>query len=125
MELTAPLERAGVLLPRTRERIEREIAHFWVLELDGLLTACAALIPYAGSGEIACLVTHREYQGQDRAERLLRHRADCTTPRACAGFRFAPVPQPGSWNRAIALVRWLTSRKLAENSGRPSARRKC
>ena len=73
MELTAPLERAGVLLPRTRERIEREIAHFWVLELDGLLTACAALIPYAGSGEIACLVTHREYQGQDRAERLLRH----------------------------------------------------
>ena len=35
MELTAPLERAGVLLPR--ERIEREIAHFWVLELDGFL----------------------------------------------------------------------------------------
>jgi amino-acid N-acetyltransferase len=62
-----------VLLPRTRERIEREIAHFWVLELDGLLTACAALIPYADSGEIACLVTHRDYQGQDRAERLLRH----------------------------------------------------
>ena len=45
MELTAPPERAGVLLPRTRERIEREIAHFWVLELDGLLTACAAPLP--------------------------------------------------------------------------------
>ena len=73
MELTAPLERAGILLPRTRERIEREIANFWVLELDGLLTACAALIPYAEAGEVACLVTHRDYQGQDRAERLLRH----------------------------------------------------
>ena len=108
MELTAPLERAGVLLPRTRERIEREIAHFWVLELDGLLTACAALIPYAGSGEIACLVTHRELQGEDRAERLLRHLERIAQRQGLAQV-FA-YTRTATWfmEQAIAL-RWLTS----------------
>jgi amino-acid N-acetyltransferase len=75
IDLTAPLEANGVLLPRTRERIEREITQFWVLDLDGMIIACAALYPHADSGtaEIACVVTHRDYQGGDRAERLIRH----------------------------------------------------
>lgn len=74
IELTAPLEASGALLPRTRERIEREIAHFRVLELDEMVIACAALYPHPdlGSAEIACVVTHRDYQGGDRAERLIR-----------------------------------------------------
>ena len=73
IELTAPLEASGLLLPRSRDRIEREIDHFRVIELDGMVIACAALYEYpdAGAAEIACLVTHPEHQGGDRAERLV------------------------------------------------------
>lgn len=73
--MTAPLEQRGVLLPRSRERIELDIDNFWVLDNDGMVVACAALYPYPENGcaEIACVVTHPEYQGGDRAERLMRH----------------------------------------------------
>jgi amino-acid N-acetyltransferase len=73
IELTAPLEAAGLLLPRSRERIEREIDHFRVIELDGMVIACAALYVYpkSSAAEIACLVTHPDHQGGDRAERLV------------------------------------------------------
>lgn len=75
IEMTAPLEQKGVLLPRSRERIELDIDHFWVLDKDGMVVACAALYAYpeTGSAEVACVVTHQEYQGGDRAERLVRH----------------------------------------------------
>ena len=75
IEMTAPLEQQGMLLPRSRERIELDIDHFWVLDKDGMVVACAALYAYPGtdSAEVACVVTHPEYQGGDRAERLVRH----------------------------------------------------
>ncbi len=74
VELTRPLADAGVLVQRSRELIEREIERFTVLDLDGLIIGCAALYPYADerSAEIACVVTHPDYQGADRAEKLVR-----------------------------------------------------
>ncbi|MEE4299034.1 MAG: amino-acid N-acetyltransferase [Pseudomonadales bacterium] len=73
IELTAPLEAKGLLLPRSRERIELDIDHFRIIELDGMVIACAALYRYPeeNAGEIACVVTHPEHQGGDRAERLV------------------------------------------------------
>lgn len=73
IELTAPLEARGLLLPRSRERIELDIDHFRIIELDGMVIACAALYRYPeeGAGEIACVVTHPEHKGGDRAERLV------------------------------------------------------
>lgn len=75
IELTRPLAEAGVLVERSRELIEREIERFCVIELDGLVIGCAALYPYPEeqAAEIACVVTHPEYQGADRAEKLVRH----------------------------------------------------
>ncbi len=75
VELTRPLAEAGVLVERSRELIEREIERFTVIELDGLVIGCAALYPYPEeqAAEIACVVTHPEYQGADRAEKLVRH----------------------------------------------------
>lgn len=73
IELTAPLEAKGLLLARSRERIELDIGHFRIIELDGMVIACAALYRYPEerAGEIACVVTHPEHQGGDRAERLV------------------------------------------------------
>jgi amino-acid N-acetyltransferase len=73
LKLIRPLEDSGALVKRSRERLENEIEQFMVIERDGMIIACAALYMFSedGSGEIACVATHREYRGQNRGERLL------------------------------------------------------
>ena len=73
LELIEPLEQEGILLKRSRELLENEIGYFRVLERDSRIIACAALYPYPqdGSGEIACIVTHPDYRGHQRGNRLL------------------------------------------------------
>lgn len=75
LELLAPLEERGVLVRRSRERLETEIDRFVLLERDGLVTACAALYPYPheGMAELACLAVHADYRGGRRGDRLLEH----------------------------------------------------
>ncbi len=74
LELIQPLEQQGVLVKRSRELLEREIDRFRLLERDGRIIACAALYPFPeeGCGELACIVTHPDYRGGQRAQRLLR-----------------------------------------------------
>ncbi len=73
LELIEPLEEDGVLLKRSRELLEQEIDRFRVLERDGRIIACAALYPFVddGCGEIACIVSHPDYRGGRRGQRLL------------------------------------------------------
>lgn len=73
LELIAPLEDEGVLVRRSRERLETEIGHFTVMERDGAVIACAALYPYAKEhvGELACLAVHPDYRDAGRGEALL------------------------------------------------------
>jgi amino-acid N-acetyltransferase len=74
LELIEPLEAEGVLVKRSRELLEAEIGYFRVLERDSRIIACAALYPFEqqSSGEVACVVTHPEYRGSDRGQRLLQ-----------------------------------------------------
>ncbi len=74
LELLMPLEQAGVLVRRSREQLELEIEHFWVIERDGMIIACAALHPFVkeGVGELACLTVHPDYRGNHRGESLLQ-----------------------------------------------------
>jgi amino-acid N-acetyltransferase len=73
LELVEPLEASGVLVRRSRELFEQEIDRFRVLERDGRIIACAALYPFpeSASAELACIVTHPDYRGGQRGERLL------------------------------------------------------
>lgn len=75
LELISPLEDDGVLVRRSRERLETEIDYFTVMERDNAIIACAALYPYIkeGCGELACLVVHPDYQDSGRGEALLAH----------------------------------------------------
>lgn len=75
LELLAPLEEEGVLVRRSRERIEMEIDHFSVLERDGMIIACAALYPYPAEkmAELACLVVHPDYRKQNRGDMLYNY----------------------------------------------------
>lgn len=71
--LIAPLEAEGVLVRRSRERLETEIGYFMVMERDGMVIACAALYPFAkeSAGELACLAVHPAYRDSGRGEALL------------------------------------------------------
>ncbi len=73
LELIVPLEQEGILVKRSREKMEMEIADFCVIERDGLIIGCAALhsFPDAHMGELACLALHPDYRGRGRGQRLL------------------------------------------------------
>jgi amino-acid N-acetyltransferase len=73
LELIEPLEQEGILLKRSRELLETEIDLFRLLERDGRIIACAALYPFPEDhcGELACIVSHPDYRGGKRAQRLL------------------------------------------------------
>jgi len=74
LELIEPLEQQGVLVKRSRELLETEISQFRLLVRDGRIIACAALYPFPDDacGEIACIVSHPEYRGRQRGQRLLK-----------------------------------------------------
>jgi amino-acid N-acetyltransferase len=73
LQLIGPLEAAGVLVPRSREQLELEIDRFTVIIRDGMVIACAALIPFPedAAGELACVAVHPDYRGGGRASLLL------------------------------------------------------
>jgi amino-acid N-acetyltransferase len=73
LELLRPLEERGILVRRSRERLETEIGRFFLMERDRMAIACAALYPYPaeGMGELACLAVHPDYRNRGRGEKLL------------------------------------------------------
>ncbi|WP_455222191.1 amino-acid N-acetyltransferase [Kaarinaea lacus] len=75
LELIKPLEQEGVLVRRSRERLETEIDKFTVVERDGMIVACAALYPMVNSsmGELACLAVHPDYRKQGRGDALFSY----------------------------------------------------
>ena len=75
LELIKPLEKSGILVRRSREKLEVEIDYFVVQERDGTVVACAALYPFMEEkiAELACLAVHNDYRGTDRGGVLLAY----------------------------------------------------
>lgn len=83
--LIRPLEEQGVLVRRSRERLEQEIQQFTVIVRDGTIVGAAALFPVnhetvgadKPSGdtkkyaELGCLVVHEAYQSRLNGKKLL------------------------------------------------------
>ncbi|NRA23150.1 MAG: amino-acid N-acetyltransferase [Oleispira sp.] len=77
LELLTPLEEQGILVRRSREVLETEISRFKVIELDGMIIACAALYPYSSElAELACVAVSSEYRSGQRGDRLLNAISD-------------------------------------------------
>jgi amino-acid N-acetyltransferase len=74
LALIEPLERQGVLVRRSREKLENEIGHFTVMERDGTVIGCAAGYPFAEEGvmELACLAVQEGYADAGRGDALLQ-----------------------------------------------------
>ena len=77
INLLRPLEEEGILVYRSRERLENEIEQFAVIERDGTILACAALYPIPAaaneirSAEIACVAVHPSYRKSNRGSQIL------------------------------------------------------
>ncbi|GAB5498474.1 MAG: amino-acid N-acetyltransferase [Pseudohongiellaceae bacterium] len=72
IHLIEPLEAAGTLVERSRERLENEIDNFQVIELEGSIVACAALYPITeAAGELACIAIDPGFQRHQLGGRLL------------------------------------------------------
>lgn len=73
-----PLEAAGVLVPRPRELLEREIEHFSIMLHDNIVVGCAALYVQEKTedepkmAELACLAVRADQREWGYGESLLR-----------------------------------------------------
>jgi len=69
-----PLEVEGVLVRRSRERLESEIERFVVAEYDGHIVGCAALYAFLKErlGELAALAVHPDFRREGYGEALLQ-----------------------------------------------------
>jgi amino-acid N-acetyltransferase len=72
--IIAPLEEQGILVRRSRERLETEIERFVVAEHDGVIIGCAALyaFPEAKIGELAALAVHPDFRREGYGEALMQ-----------------------------------------------------
>ncbi len=75
LQLLRPLEAEGVLVRRSRELLEREIARFVVLEHDHRIVGCAALYPFPNeaSAELACLAVDAQSRDRGYGEAILNY----------------------------------------------------
>ena len=73
LQLLQPLEASGMLVRRGRDRLEREIERFVVLEHDRRVVGCAALYPFAKerAAELACLAVQDGYHKRGYGDALL------------------------------------------------------
>jgi amino-acid N-acetyltransferase len=58
VELIRPLEDAGQLVRRSRDRLEIEIDRFIVAEIDGIVIGCCAVYPFENAMELGCVAVH-------------------------------------------------------------------
>ena len=75
IQLLRPVEDDGILVRRSRELLEREIARFEVLEHDHRIVGCAALYPFPNeaSAELACLAVDAQCRDRGYGEAILNH----------------------------------------------------
>ena len=74
LQIIEPLEEQGVLVRRSRERLESEIERFVVAEYDNHIVGCAALYAFSEQriGELAALAVHPDFRREGYGEALLR-----------------------------------------------------
>jgi amino-acid N-acetyltransferase len=75
VQILEPLEQQGIIVKRSRDLLEREIGHFFVLESEGNILGSAALYPFAErrTAELAALAVNPFYRDGGRGERLLAY----------------------------------------------------
>ena len=73
-EIIRPLEEQGILVPRTREQLEKDMQDCFLMTRDGSTIACGMLKRYSDThAEVCCLAVHPSYRREGRGETLLAY----------------------------------------------------
>ena len=109
LELIRPLEDAGLLVRRPRRRLEADIGHFHVAEIDARVIGCCALYPHGDAMELACLAVHPGHRSVVDGKTL--GSACWPRSRSCASqWRREPVP-PDHPGRGLVCRARIPSRR--------------
>lgn len=81
VEVIRPLEESGLLVRRGRDRLEEEIDHFLVADIDSNVVGCCAIYPFEKSAELACVAVRASYR-ESRAAKGTGASAESTSDRA-------------------------------------------
>jgi amino-acid N-acetyltransferase len=73
LQIIEPLEEQGILVRRSRERLEMEIERFVVAEHDNAIIGCAGLYAFPAEkvGELAALAVHPDFRREGYGEALM------------------------------------------------------
>jgi amino-acid N-acetyltransferase len=125
LNLIAPLESEGILVKRSREKLEQEIQCFTVMEKDGIVIGCAALYPFSDkeSGEMACMAISAAYRGQGKASKLLMH-IERQSLKLGISKLFVLTTQTAHWFIEQGFVETLTSNLPVERAALYNYQRK-
>ncbi len=98
LELIQPLENAGKLVRRSREKLEAEIDDYLVIIRDNAVIGCAALYVYdeESCAELACLVIEEHHQKMHKGRDLL-HAVEKTAREQGVSKLFALTTQALHW----------------------------
>ncbi|MEZ5595033.1 MAG: amino-acid N-acetyltransferase [Pseudomonadales bacterium] len=64
VDIIRPMEESGALVRRSRDRLEAEIDHFLVAEVDGIVVGTCALFPHDKAAELSCVAVRESFQNQ-------------------------------------------------------------
>ena len=96
--LIEPLERQGLLIRRSREKLEAEIDAFTVVERDGAVIGCAGIhtLDGTGSAELSCFAVAASYQESGIGAALL-DAAELAARQKAIGTLFLLTTQAVQW----------------------------
>lgn len=100
VEVIRPLEESGQLVRRGRDRLEEEIEHFLVAEIDSNVVGCCAVYPFDGMAELACVAVHASYREGSQSARVgssLLNAAEQKARTSGARTLFALTTQTRDW----------------------------
>lgn len=73
-EIITPLEEEGILVPRSRDQLEKDMSDCFLVTREDTVLACGMLKRYSDShAEVCCLAVHPRYRKEGRGETLLAY----------------------------------------------------
>ena len=113
--MLAPMEENGTLVQRSRDKLEAEINHFYVIEQDGRILGSAALYPLDDQcAELAALTADHATTEQNIGTKLLKHIKEQALPTAQS--LFVLTTQASDWFKERGFV--MSSIKSCQKIGR-------
>ena len=74
LDMSRPLEKAGILTERGQDVIENSVHTFTVVEVEKSIAGCVSLKPYITEkmGEFSCFIVREYYQKTGLSKRLYK-----------------------------------------------------